>query len=793
MKKILSVFILYILFAFAAFAQENPLDTLIKKFGQYREVALQEKIYAHLDRSFYLTGETLWFKIYMVDGGFHKPIDVSKVAYAEILDRAGFPVLQAKIEMKNGTGNGSFFLPASLSSGNYRFRLYTSWMKNFNPEFYFDELFTIVNPFVLPEPAQTNVPTSCNVDFFPEGGNLVSGIQSKVAFKISDASGKGSDSCHGFLLNDQGDTITSFKPGKFGMGYFLFTPSDNETYKAALGEAGGQKIYPFPEVHKAGYVMQLEDAGESLNISVTSMGVEGAATFLFVHARQEIVQAEKQMLRDNRAIFRLNKKDLPDGISHITLFNDALQPVCERLYFTYPDKVLDIDISSSQKIYNPRKKVSVSIQTKINTATPVVANLSLSVYKIDSLSSINPVGINPYLWLAADLTGRVEFPEYYFDNAEPGAVTAMDNLMLTQGWRRFDWKDILDKPPVFSFLPEVNDHIIMGIVTRDEEKTRGIFTYLGSPGKIIRAYGSWSNERGEVRFEIKDFYGPRKIIIQTQTDSSQTYNVQVQNPFSTSLLNEKITPFRLSEKMGKAVLSRSIAMQVQDIYYYEQYGNRFEQPVVDSSAFYGKADATYFLDDYTRFQVMEEVMREYVPGVFVRKRKDGFHFIVVDYVNGGVLYGDPMVLLDGVPILDVDDIMRMDPLRVKKLEVVKRQYYLGQSVFSGIVSYSTYGGDLGGLELDPRAVTLNYDGLQLKREFYSPQYASQSVNDRLPDQRYLLHWEPDITTDADGKHVVEFFTSAVPGQYMVAVEGLNKDGFSGSKKYTFTVKAPDNQ
>jgi hypothetical protein len=404
------------------------------------------------------------------------------------------------------------------------------------------------------------------------------------------------------------------------------------------------------------------------------------------------------------------------------------------------------------------------------------------------------MGIYPYLWLASDLTGTVESPEYYFNTPAAESAPAMDNLMLTHGWRRFDWKDILDnKAPVFSFLPEVNDHIITGIVTKDQQKTRGIFTHLGSPGKIIRAYGSWSNEQGEVRFEIKDFYGPRKIIIQTQTDSSQSYGVQIQNPFSSSLPKENVPHFYLHAKSAKALLSRSIAMQVQDIYYYEEHANRFIQPVVDSSAFYGKADATYFLDDYTRFQVMEEVMREYVPGVFVRKRKDGFHFIVIDDVNGGILYGDPIVLVDGVPVLDVDYIMRMDPLRVKKLEVVKRQYYLGQSVFSGIVSYSTYGGDLGGLELDSRALTLNYDGLQLKREFYSPQYNGQSIQERLPDHRYLLHWEPDVTTGADGKQVVDFFTSAVPGQYLVVVEGLNQQGYSGSQKYTFTVKAPDNQ
>jgi hypothetical protein len=338
----------------------------------------------------------------------------------------------------------------------------------------------------------------------------------------------------------------------------------------------------------------------------------------------------------------------------------------------------------------------------------------------------------------------------------------------------------------------VNDHIITGVVTKNQEKMRGIFTYLGSPGKIIRAYGSWSNEQGEVRFEIKDFYGPRKIIIQTQTDSSQSYQVKIQNPFSTLMDNEKLPPLHLAAEAGKELLSRSIAMQVQDIYYYEQYGHRFVQPLVDSSAFYGKADATYYLDDYTRFQVMEEVMREYVPGVFVRKRKDGFHFLVVDDVHRGVLPGDHLVLLYGVPVLDVDDIMLIDPLRVKKLEVVKRQYYLGQAVFSGIVSYSTYRGDLGGLELDPRSVRLNYDGLQLRRQFYRPQYDQQKINDRLPDQRYLLHWEPDITTDENGKQEVEFYTSDVPGRYIVVVEGLNNNGFSGSKSYTFTVRSSEN-
>jgi len=788
-RKLLSLFILFTT-TFVALAQEKQLDTLVKKFDQYRVHALQEKTYAHLDRSFYLTGETLWFKIYTVDGAFHKQIGVSKVAYVEILDKANFPVLQGKIELTNGMGNGSFFLPASLNSGNYNFRLYTGWMKNFNPEFYYDQMITIVNPFVAPEDQPVKAIKNYFLDFFPEGGNLVAGIQSKVAFKISDASGKGIHG-QGFVLNEKGDTIVAFSPGKFGIGHFLFTPAEKEKYRAVMKDPQGvSSAHPFPEVNGSGYVMQLRDSAAFLQVSVTSKNTSGRNVFLFVHARQITAFAERQPIRNNRASFILNKKDLPEGISHFTLFNDAMQPMCERLYFTYPQKVLEIDVASSQKVYSFRKKVSISLLTKKGAGIASSANLSLSVYKIDSLSTVKPMGIYPYLWLASDLTGTLESPEYYFNNSAD--TEAMDNLMLTHGWRRFDWKEVFENRKAYAFLPEVNGHIIHGVVTKDQEKQQGVFTYLGSPGKIIRAYGAWSNEQGDVRFEIKDFYGPRKIILQTQTDSSQSLQVKIENPFSTLMNAEKMLLFRLNENTANDLLSRSMAMQVQDIYYYERFGDHFLKPTVDSMAFYGKADDTYYLDDYTRFPVMEEVMREYVPGVFVRKRKDGFHFIVVN-AFGGVLQGDPMVLVDGVPVLRVNDVMKMDPLRVQKLEVVKRQYFLGQAVFSGIVSYSTYKGDLGGLDLDPRSISLNYEGLQLQREFYSPRYNNQNVNDRMPDQRYLLHWEPDIVTDEEGKQKVEFYTSDVPGQYRVVVEGLNDEGFAGTEVYTFSVMPSENQ
>ena len=113
--------------------------------------------------------------------------------------------------------------------------------------------------------------------------------------------------------------------------------------------------------------------------------------------------------------------------------------------------------------------------------------------------------------------------------------------------------------------------------------------------------------------------------------------------------------------------------------------------------------------------------------------------------------------------------------------------------FFGIVSYTTYRGDLGGLEMDRKSVSLNYDGLQLKREFHKPQYSRDQQNDRMPDQRHLLHWAPDVVTDEQGKHQLEFYTSDVPGNYVIIAEGINQKGHAATGTYTFKVAAPENQ
>jgi len=152
----------------AAIAQQNASTIIDQQFDQYHHQAFTEKLYVHTDQNFYLAGEIIWFKLYYVEGHLHRPQQLSKVAYVEILDKDHKSILQGKILLDDGSGNGSFYLPASINSGVYTFRAYTQWIKNFSADFYFEKPLTIVNSL-----KNHNVPTpqepAYDIQFFPEG------------------------------------------------------------------------------------------------------------------------------------------------------------------------------------------------------------------------------------------------------------------------------------------------------------------------------------------------------------------------------------------------------------------------------------------------------------------------------------------------------------------------------------------------------------------------------------------------------------------------------------------------
>jgi len=768
------------------------LTDIQKDFNRYKQNALQEKIFVHTDKSFYLAGEILWFKIYCVDGTSHKPLDLSKVAYVEVLDNNQAPVLQAKVALKDGSGSASIYLPVNINNGNYKLRTYTNWMKNFNPEYYFEKNITIVNPLKTPDASARQAAANYDIQFFPEGGNLISGLSNNIAFKAVGEDGKGI-AFKGAIIDQRNDTVALFQPLKFGIGHFLFTPAANNTYRAVIKVGNGNPVIKnLPTVNSRGYTMQLTDKGAGqLDVAVSSNNANGPV-YIFAHTRQAVKVAESAVMNNGTAHFTINKNKLDEGVSHITIFNSDKQPVCERLYFKRPKQRLFIEANADQPQYTLRKKVDVTIAAKDTAGKLLTADLSMAVYPVDALQEIEPENIFNYLWLSSDLKGNIESPDYYFKNNTAEADEALDNLMLSQGWRRFQWNNILSgKPAVFNFMPEYEDHLVTAKITNSitHAPAKDILTYMGVPGKRVQFYVSKSDSTGQLIFNTRDFYGTNELVIQTNTGLDSTYRININSPFSEQFSSSVLPPFRVNNSMEPLLKNYSLNMQAQNIYLGSQL-KKFYSPMVDSSAFYGQLFTTYLLDNYTRYTTMEEVLIEYVKGIQVSNSRNRYHIDLMDLFNStsGQL-PDPLVLIDGVPILDMNKVIALDPLKIKKLDVINNTFYYGPSVNQGVFSFSSYKGDLGGYEIDPHAVVIDYEGLELQREFYSPVYETPAqASSRMPDLRNLLYWSPNIGTYSNGKNQVTFYTGDQTGKYIGIIQGNTANGDAGSQVFTFDVK-----
>lgn len=757
-------------------------------FNLYKQSALQEKIFVHTDKSTYLPGEIIWFKVYCVDGNDHRPLNLSKVVYVDVLDNNQLAVIQTKVQLKNGSGSGSLYVPVSVSNGIYKFRAYTNWMKNFSPEFYFEKTITLINPLKYPETIAKDATPAYDIQFFPEGGNLVNGIASKVAFKAVGQNGKGA-SLTGAVIDQHNDTVARFRSLKFGMGNFSFTPIAGNTYKAIINIGNNAPIVKtLPEVSNQGYVLKLTDNGSGqLDVTVTSNANTDGGIYVFAHTRQVVKAAESASFNNGVAHFKINKSNLDDGITHITIFNSAKQPVCERLYFKRPAQQLFIDASTDQQQYDVRKKINVSVEAKDKSGKALNADLSMAVYRIDSLQAVDHSDIFSYLWLNSDLKGSIESADYYFKNGNAETDEALDNLMLTQGWSRFQWNLLLENKPVsFSYLPEYWGHIIAGKIVNSETNApaKGILTYLGVPGKRVQLYTSQSDSLGRLLYITKGFYGPSEIVVQTNQLIDSTYRIDITSPFSEQYSKTILPKLAFSPGMQKSLQEHSLGIQVLNIYSANML-KRFDEPVIDSAAFYGQPHKAYKLDDFTRFTTMEEDLREYVSDLNVVREKGKLHIKTLN--DRGFLDGDPMVLLDGIPVFNTDKVFSIDPLKVRRLEVIRERYYYGPSEEEGIFSFTTYKGDLGGVDLDPHAVVIDYEGLQLQREFYSPVYDTETqATSRIPDFRNLLYWSPSVSTA--GKNAVSFFTSDQKGKYVGVIQGITAKGEAGSQYFTFEVK-----
>lgn len=301
-------------------AQTTFVQKIQQQFAQYQSQAFTEKVYLHTDRNFYVAGEIIWFKAYIADGASGYLSDISKVAYIEIINRENKPVLQAKIAIGKGTGNGSFYIPVNMPSGNYRLRAYTNWMKNFDADFYFEKNITIVNTLRGTDLPPADSASAEDLQFFPEGGNLIQDIPCRIAFRMTDHNGKGVEDYSGIIINEISDTVAHFVPLHAGIGSFVFTASTGHQYIAIVKGPGKIPLRkPLPKALLKGYSMHLsKPSPQKIMIEVkTEPGntTGNDEVYLFAHTRGVVQLAEARKLQSGNAIFNIGEASLGEGIT----------------------------------------------------------------------------------------------------------------------------------------------------------------------------------------------------------------------------------------------------------------------------------------------------------------------------------------------------------------------------------------------------------------------------------------------------------------------------------------------
>ncbi len=317
-------------------------------------------------------------------------------------------------------------------------------------------------------PVTLNRPENTDVQFMPEGSNMVAGIPTKIGFKAISEDGKAAN-ISGRVYSSKGQEIVAFASTHKGMGSFELTPQAGETYSAKVNLPGNTiKSYPLPMVNPTGTALRIEAKGEQLEVTINATPdlLNGSGTYyLIAQTRGLICYTAPISFKGSPIKKTIGKDQFPTGIAHFTLLNNTSQALNERIVYIAHNDNLQVSIASSKPNYTIRDSIALAITVKDNAGKPVKGNFSLAVtddsqVKTDSAGST----IISNLLMTSDLKGTVEEPGWYFESGSNKAI-ALDNLLLTQGWVGYDWKAIFNpivQQPKFTAEPEF---IVQGKVT----------------------------------------------------------------------------------------------------------------------------------------------------------------------------------------------------------------------------------------------------------------------------------------------------------------------------------------
>lgn len=311
----------------------------------------------------------------------------------------------------------------------------------------------------------------------------------------------------------------------------------------------------------------------------------------------------------------------------------------------------------------------------------------------------------------------------------------------------------------------------------DVSQMQDKLVYMSAMGNTDDIYVDAADAQGEVVYYTSNIYDTRDLVFEVVGDTSKSYEVEI---IKDSYVHKpaEIPVLRISPAMDMALRERSMDMQIVKRFEADTIFNLMDRR---ANSFIGTVQPqVYDLDNYTRFPVMEEVIREYVKDL--RVRKEGGETIL------RILWesrGKALVLLDGVPVLDHSAITGLDPLAVKQIVVYPRRYILNNLIYDGIVKFNTYKNDMAGLKMGKNVVLESYKGVQYPLAFLGTGIKGSS---NYPNFNGTIYWNPSVNMEAGETLELECVKPQYKGKFKVVVEGVDAQGKEVYTSTTFTIK-----
>lgn len=641
-----------------------------------------------------------------------------------------------------------------------------------------------------------------DVQFFPEGGNLVESLPNRVALKATNASGLG-ETVSGVIIDNEGTEVNRFETLHLGMGSFVINPQPGKVYTAKVKfKDGSEQSFNLPKAQASGYVLSINNTGPEKIVVKIMMTTDLMGTNelkLVAQNSGNVYFVTRSASQKQIITASIPKKELPSGIVQFTLFNTSNNPVCERLAFVnnIEDRI-NTSLENLKPSYARREKVELNLLGKFSDK-PLQGSFSVAVTNTASVKPDpeNESNIFSSLLLTSDLAGYIEQPNSYFLDNEPKTLQALDNLMLTQGWRRIIWKNIINNTlPTIQYQPEKSLGI-SGVITSYGGKPlpNSKVSLFSSSGGFF-AIDTLTDAQGKFNFDKLIFTDSTKFIVQARTakdkksvdikldivpgqivtKNKNTGDIEVNvNEALQGYLKKSNNYFDELTKRG--VLERSITLNEVNIV-------EKKNPAPNSSNLNGAGRADFVLtgEMLNNCSTLSQCLQGRVAGLFFD--------MGVPYLTRSGGRAPMQIILDGMNVESdfLDNITPMDVESVEVLKSIGNTAIYGSRGGGGVLVITTKrGGGYTGSTFAPGIITYAPKGYHIVREFYSPKYDPATPDNRT-DLRSTVYWNPQVVTDVNGKAAFNYFNTDEAGTYRVVIEGIDMMGHLARAVYTYEVK-----